>query len=135
MNIWHEELEIALWPLEDQPLGSAGLTFAISNLLSRAEVYHQCRVGYVKDRRTQMETMPHCWIELPDGWCIDLTLRHWLDDDDAIPHGVFRFSDHPRVCYHGSPLQVPDLDDETLEAMTDGIHTSIRLPPMIDRAA
>jgi len=49
MSILHEELEIALWPLEDQPLGSAGLTFAISNLLSRVEVYHQCRVGYVKD--------------------------------------------------------------------------------------
>ena len=135
MSIWHEELEIGLGSLEDLPLGSAGLTTVTSNLLSRAGVYHQCRGGYVEDNHSQIQTMPHCWIELRDGWCIDLTLRHWLDDDDDIPHGVFQLSGYPRVSYHGSPLQVAGLDDETLEAMTDGRHSSIRIPSLFGHAA
>ena len=85
MSLWHTELEIALWALEDLPLESTGLTTVISNLLSQAFVYHQCRIGFVEDRYSRMVTLLHSWIELPDGWCIDLTLRKWLDDDDDIP--------------------------------------------------
>lgn len=135
MSIWHEELEIGLWSLEDLPLGSAGLTTVVSNLLSRAGVYHQCRVGYVKDNHSQIQAMPHCWVELQDGWCIDLTVRHWLYDENDIPHGVFQVSDFPRVSYHGAPLQVAGLDDEELEAMTNGRHTSIRIPSLFGSAA
>ena len=138
MSLWHTELEIALWALEDLPLESTGLTTVISNLLSQAFVYHQCRIGFVEDRYSRMVTLLHSWIELPDGWCIDLTLRKWLDDDDDIPHGVFRFFDHPRVKYQGSPLRVaysrprlPLIPDEAChpfhaKAATD---STAKLPP------
>ncbi|WP_081697519.1 hypothetical protein [Marinobacter sp. ES-1] len=128
MSLWHTELEIALWALEDLPLESTGLTTVISNLLSQAFVYHQCRIGFVEDRYSRMVTLLHSWIELPDGWCIDLTLRKWLDDDDDIPHGVFRFFDHPRVKYQGSPLRVASLHEEQLEALTDCSHYKVRIP-------
>lgn len=97
MSDWHDELEFVLLPLEDLRIDSDCMTFVISNALSEHGIFHQCRIGYAEDQLSRMTTSPHCWIELEQGWCIDLTLREWLGDEDDLPHGVFQLSDYPRV--------------------------------------
>ena len=128
MSEWHDELELALLLLEDARIDSDCMTFVISSILSKHHIFHQCRIGYVEDRATRMLTSAHCWIELEQGWCIDLRLRQWLGDEDEIPHGVFRFSDYPRVKYQGLPLQVATLDETQLETLTDCSHYKIQIP-------
>lgn len=78
MSDWHDELEFALLPLEDAKIDSNCMTSVISNALSEQGFFHQCRIGYAEDRLSRMATAPHCWIELEQGWCIDLRLRHCL---------------------------------------------------------
>lgn len=127
MSERHDELELALLTLEDARIDSDCMTFVVSSILSKNHIFHQCRIGYVEDRATRMLTSAHCWIELEQGWCIDLRLRHWLGDEDEIPHGVFRFSDYPRVKYQGLPLQVATLDETQLAALTDCNYYKIRI--------
>lgn len=119
MNNKYAELEDCLLTIKNTIDGSDGITYAVSHLLTEAGVYHQCRVGCVKDSVSQHYTLTHCWVELAEGWCIDLTLRRWLGEGTGIPQGVFRFADYPRVQYYGLPLLVPKLEDDVLCSLTD----------------
>ncbi|KPD23268.1 MULTISPECIES: hypothetical protein [Gammaproteobacteria] len=133
MSDWHDELEFALLPLEDAKIDSDCMTFVISNALSEQGVFHQCRIGYAEDRLGQMATAPHCWVELEQGWCIDLRLRQWLGDEDDLPHGVFQPCNFPRVRYQGTALVVPHLDAEVLRVMTDDAYNKVKLPWLAER--
>ena len=64
MSDWHDEIELALLPLEDLRVDSVYMTFVISNALSERGIFHQCRIGYAEDRLSRMTTAPHCWVEL-----------------------------------------------------------------------
>src|SRR5690554_7513150 len=128
MSEWHDELELALLLLEDARIDSDCMTFVISSILSKHHIFHQCRIGYVEDRATRMLTSAHCWIELEQGWCIDLRLRQWLGAEDNLLHGVFQPSSYPRVRYRGTVLVVPHLDVEDLRAMTNDAYSEVRLP-------
>ena len=133
MSDWHDELEFALLSLEDARVDSDCMTFVISKILDDRGVFHQCRVGYAEDRLSRMTTAPHCWIELEQGWCIDLRLRQWLGDEDDLPHGVFQPSNYPRVRYQGTALAVPHLDVEDLRAMTNDVYNKVKLPWLSER--
>ena len=135
MSDWHDELEFALLSLEDARVDSDCMTFVISKILDDRGVFHQCRVGYAEDRLSRMTTAPHCWIELEQGWCIDLRLRQWLGDEDDLPHGVFQPSNYPRVRYQGTALLVPRLDVEDLKAMTNEVYSKVKLPWLPGQAA
>ena len=135
MSDWHDELEFTLWPLEDAKIDSDCMTSVISNALSERGIFHQCRIGYAEDRLSRMTTSPHCWVELEQGWCIDLRLRQWLGDEDDLPHGVFQPSDYPRVRYQGTALLVPRLDVEDLKAMTNEVYSKVKLPWLPGQAA
>ena len=63
MSDWHDELELALLPLEDLRVDSVYMTFVISNAMSERGIFHQCRIGYAEDRLSRMTTAPHCWVE------------------------------------------------------------------------
>src|SRR5690606_29482829 len=104
------------------------MTFVISNALSGQGIFHQCRIGYVEDRLSRITTSPHCWIEMEQGWFIDLRLKHWLGDEDEIPQGVFPLSNYPRVRYQGTALLVPHFDLEDLMVMTDYLYDELKLP-------
>jgi hypothetical protein len=134
MSDWHDELEFALLPLEDLRVDSDYMTFVISNALSEHDIFHQCRIGYAEDRLSRMTTSPHCWIEIEQGWCIDLRLRQWLGDEDDPPHGVFQPSDYPRVRYQGTALLVPHLDLEDLMTITNDAYSKVKLPWLAGRA-
>ena len=135
MSDWHDELEFALLSLEDARVYSDCMTFVISKILDDRGVFHQCRVGYAEDRLSRMTTAPHCWIELEQGWCIDLRLRQWLGDEDDLPHGVFQPTNYPRVRYQGTALVVPHLDVEDLRAMTNDAYSKVKLPWLAGQAA
>ncbi|MAK50718.1 hypothetical protein [Marinobacter sp.] len=135
MSDWHDELEFALLSLEDARVDSDCMTFVISKILDDRGVFHQCRVGYAEDRLSRMTTAPHCWIELEQGWCIDLRLRQWLGDEDDLPHGVFQPTNYPRVRYQGTALVVPHLDVEDLRAMTNDAYSKVKLPWLAGQAA
>lgn len=135
MSDWHDELELALLPLEDLGVDSVYMTFVISNALGEHGIFHQCRIGYAEDRLSLMATAPHCWIELEQGWCIDLRLRHWLGDEDDLPHGVFQPSNYPRVRYQGTALLAPLLDVEDLRAITNDAYSKVKLPWLAGQAA
>jgi len=135
MSDWHDELEFALLSLEDARVDSDCMTFVISKILDDRGVFHQCRVGYAEDRLSRMTTAPHCWVELEQGWCIDLRLRQWLGDEDDLPHGVFQPSDYPRARYQGTALLVPRLDVEDLRAMTNAAYSKVKLPWLAGQAA
>lgn len=128
MSDWHDELEFALLQLEEANTDSNCMTSVISNALSEQGIFHQCRIGYAEDRMTQMTTAPHCWIELEQGWCIDLRLRQWLGDEDDLPHGVFQQSNYPRVRYQGTAWMISSLDTEDLRAMTNDAYSKVKLP-------
>lgn len=101
MSEWHDALEIALLPLEDTSLYCDGMSYAVSHLLQKSGIPHQCCIGYVKDEHNGDLVVPHCWVELDgnSGWIIDLRLRTWLGDDDEVPHGVFQTTKWPRFTY------------------------------------
>ncbi|RLP52830.1 MAG: hypothetical protein D6160_18860 [Ketobacter sp.] len=135
MSDWHDELELALLPLEDLGVDSVYMTFVISNVLSERGIFHQCRIGYAEDRLSRMTTAPHCWIELEQGWYIDLRLRQWLGDEDDLPNGVFQPFNYPRIRYQGTALVVPHLDVEDLRAMTNDAYNEVKLPWLAGQAA
>ena len=135
MSIWHDELEFELLRLEDARVDSDYMTFVISSVLNKYGIFHQCRLGYAEDLQSGTMTLPHCWIELEQGWFIDLALRRWLDDENDIPHGVFQPSKYPRVRYRGLPLQAPGLDEDELTSFTDGRHKEVRISQPLTHAA
>ena len=134
MSDWHDELEFALLQLEEARIDSDCMTYVISKILDEHGVFHQCRVGGAEDRLSRMTTSPHCWIELQQGWFIDLRLRQWLGDEDDLPHGVFQPSDYPRVRYQGHALMVPHLDRDDLMGMTNDTYSMVKLPWLVRRA-
>lgn len=135
MSSWHDELEFALFHLDDAKTNCDGITYVISKLLTDRYIYHQCRIGLVEDRLTRQKVSPHCWVELEGGWCIDLRLRRWLGDEDDIPHGVFQAFQYSRVRYFGAPLCPPILDEDDLVAFSDGTHWRVQIPESMRPAA
>ncbi|ELN3182602.1 hypothetical protein ACK3Z9_04980 [Aeromonas caviae] len=122
MSVWHDALEIGLLPLEETGLDCDGMTYVISHLLRKGGIPHRSYIGYVKDEKHGDLVVPHCWVKLEgDGdWVIDLRLRTWLGDDDEVPHGVFQLAGWSRFTYRGQSMAGIDLDEEAVEAMTDG---------------
>lgn len=122
---WHQWLELDAFGLEDAKLECNGMSWAISHLLDRAGIKHECMAGYVERRDTNEAIAPHYWVELEDGWIIDLCLRMWLGDEDAIPHGVF----HPNearqagIEYFGEPEDRSGFEYGLpfLDCLTDGL--------------
>lgn len=126
---WHQELEAILQCLEDAPLECDGMTYALSFVLSRAGIKHQCKMGYVRDTQTGYCVTPHLWIELADGWFVDFRLRMWLGDDDRIPHGVFSAQDAKDFEYQGQPKgRANTISDQVLDIMTEGKLSHVKVP-------
>lgn len=134
MSDWHDELEFTLLQLEDARIDSDCMTYIVSRILEEHATFHQCRIGYAEDRLSGVITSPHCWIELEQGWCIDLRLRQWLGDEDDLPHGVFQPSDYPRVRYQGAALLTPHFDLEDLMAMTNDTYSKVKLTWLAEQA-
>lgn len=61
------------------------------------------------------ETMPHLWLELPDGKIIDYRARMWFPYGEEIPHGIFHKSNYPNVVYDGSLIYLEVLSDRLIE--------------------
>lgn len=131
---WCEELQIMLEGLDDAPVECDGMTHLITHVLSSAGIPHTPKVGYVRNICSEQTVSPHCWIELPDGWCIDFRLRIWLGDEPDIPHGVFHRLDYPGIEYSlkTSPLVTREISREVLELMSDGCLSKIS--PQIELA-
>lgn len=104
MSLWHLNIALSLFGLDGLNLDSDEAVNLVSQQLTEADIFHQCRIGSVKDKVNGIYTLRHRWVELEDGWCVDFKVREWLGDEDDIPHGVFRFCDYPRVKYYGTPL-------------------------------
>lgn len=130
MSVWHDALEIGLLPLEETGLYCDGMTYVISHLFRKADIPHRCQMGYVKDEQYGNLVVPHCWVELEgDGdWIVDLRLRTWLGDDDEVPHGVFQLAGWSRFTYRGQLMADINLDEEAVEAMTDGKFSHVKVP-------
>lgn len=103
---WLEWLEMDLMDLDDCQIECNGMSWAISYLLGRAGIKHECMLGYVMSEHTNEAVTPHYWITLPGGWLIDFRLRLWLGDTDDVPHGVFHSSEAAwlGMRYEGSAL-------------------------------
>lgn len=130
---WLEWLEIDLMGLEDCQVECNGMSWAISYLLGRAGVEHECMLGYVMSDHTNEAVTPHYWITLPGGWIIDLRLRLWLGDTDDVPHGVFHVSDATwfGMRYEGAALPKVGLEftREFVMDMTSDLVAHVNLSP------
>ena len=85
----HEELHAWLAPLNELPLECDGMTRVISALLTRDSIAHLVCTGFL-EVNGQGRTPGHWWIELGEGWVCDWRARMWLDNAEAVPHGVCR---------------------------------------------
>lgn len=63
-NLWINELEIALYALDDIRTDCTGMTLLISSLLKRDAVEHRCMHGSVNHKPSLSHVTPHYWIEL-----------------------------------------------------------------------
>lgn len=128
-SAWHEELELMLLALDDAPVECDCMTYAISHLLDKAGIHHRCMMGHVEDRITGIVVAPHLWVELCDGWVIDLRLRMWLGDDDRIPHGVFRPEVYPEIAFEGKPRRrIGTISETALDEITEGRLSHVKVP-------
>ncbi len=88
-------VEIEMFALEssDLDIDCNGAADLMSLLLERMSVDHTRMCGLATHTRTGNRVFPHCWLELPGGFIVDVRLQKWLGDRDDIPHGVFDKSD------------------------------------------
>lgn len=128
---WHQWLEIEVFDLEQCGLECNGMSWSISYLLDKAVIKHDCMAGYVTRSAFNEAVAPHYWIDLGDGWIMDLCLRMWLGDDDTVPHGVFHASEALRlgIEYFGE-AEVRggyEYSEPFLDCLTDGVIHQIEL--------
>lgn len=137
MKNWYAMLELALMPLQKSSAQCHDMTYVISHLLREARVNHHCRAGYTRCLETGTTITPHCWIELEGGWIADLTIDKWLESPDEIdyPHGVFDPADWPNLEFYGQPMFPPELDEETLIAMSDFQLENVCIPALPEATA
>ncbi|HAS6507014.1 MULTISPECIES: hypothetical protein [Vibrio] len=128
---WFSELETVLFVLEDCQVDCDGMTYLVSHLLKQANVEHCCMFGYVTEKSSGDVVTPHCWITLPGDYIVDLRLRMWLGDFDHIPHGVFKSSCTPDIVYEGKGLRGSNLDVDTLDMMSDGRLSHVKVPSLL----
>lgn len=129
MMEWHEELDLILLALDDAPVECDGMTYAISLVLDKAKINHTCMMGHVVRKETQEMVTPHLWIELGDGWVVDLRLRMWLGDEDEVPHGVFRREDHPEFEWTGSKQRRnKTISEIEIDEITGGRFSHVKVP-------
>ena len=133
---WLEWLEIELLGLEDCQVECNGMSWAISYLLDKAGIEHECLLGYVVSEHTDEAVTPHYWISLPGGWIIDFRLRLWLGDSNDVPHGVFHTVDAVwfGMRYKGSTLPRTGIEfthDFVMDLMGDEVaHVQLLPPPL-----
>lgn len=126
---WHEELEVILSALDDSEVECDSMTYAVSFALNVAGIKHRCVKGFVTCLASGAVVIPHLWVELSDGWVVDMRLRMWLGDEDCVPHGVFRKESYPAYKFEGkyqkrrNTINRIELDD-----MTDGRYSDIKIP-------
>lgn len=127
-------MEAALLALDDCNIECEAMTQIISHILCRSEVPHQCFYGYAKERKGETTVVPHYWIQLEDGWIVDLRLRMWLGDTDDVPHGIFKTE---RIQYKGTPVHLEEMEASLMELLTDGkfshVKTSMETTMDIDK--
>lgn len=123
-----EELESSLLYLDDCDVECDGMTYAISYLLGKAGIAHARKIGHVECPQTFQVVHPHCWIELDADTVIDFRLRMWLGDEDRIPHGVFRVSEHD-IRYTGQIQDRPIPTPAVLALMTNNKLKEVTLQP------
>ena len=128
MSTWHQMVELALSPLDKSKAGSAEMTYVVSYLLDQSGVSHHCRSGYVRCAETGEVILGHCWVELEDGWVVDLTIGRCFGFDPTYPHGVFELDEYPDMEFQGLPFFPIELDREMLDAMSDFVLDDIMLP-------
>lgn len=127
---WCAEAEICLYALEAIKTDCTAMTMLVHTMFTHAGVPHQAMRGYARHRTSRYSVVPHYWIELEQGrFVVDLRLRMWLGDTDDIPHGIFDKSDWPLIEYHGAPTELPLLEADELDAVSDGLHGKMDLPP------
>lgn len=122
---WHEWLELEALELEQCGLECNGMSWAISYLLDKSGIAHECMAGYVTRPALNEAVAPHYWIDLGDGWMMDLCLRMWLGDGDGIPHGVFHVNEARQqgIEYYGE-VEVRggyEYSEAFLDCLTDGV--------------
>jgi hypothetical protein len=125
MDPFNDELDLALLQFEDLKLNSDHMTFLISHLLRESGLFHQSRVGCVRDNIVARYITPHCWIELTNGAYIDLTLRRSLYDEENIPHGLFNPAIYPDISYTGLPVKTPKITKSELIVMSNGKYQKV----------
>lgn len=122
---WHKWLEIEAFGLEQCELACNGTSWAISYLLDKSGINHECMAGYVERAAYNELLVPHYWIDLGEGWIMDLCLRMWMGNMDGIPHGVFHMNEAVRqgIKYHGE-IEIRggyEYSEPFLNCLTDGV--------------
>lgn len=129
-NLWINELEIALYALDDIRTDCTGMTLLISSLLKRDAVEHRCMHGSVNHKPSLSHVTPHYWIELGQDIVVDMRLRMWLGDSDTIPHGIFAKPLTPDLVYRGRSAHMQPLSNRELNDITEGRSARLRLPKL-----
>lgn len=125
---WITELEIAIYAVDDLRTDCAGMTMIISALLQRDRIPHRCMQGGVLHLPSQAHVVPHHWIEIDQDIVIDLRLRMWLGDTEAIPHGIIDKGLELDLRYSGQEAPKQALSARELDAITEGRSKRLRLP-------
>ena len=112
-----ERLRVLTGQYEWYPLECDGLTRVLQTLLYREGIRCQVYGGEAVYMPTGERTPPHLWLEVETEqgrYRVDYRVRLWLQrgqDQDDIPHGVFRVHSFPNVLYHGVEVALAPLDD------------------------
>jgi hypothetical protein len=107
------DLHELLADLDKAPVECDGMCRLITTRLQKQGIPHQVMQGSIS---LGEESMPlHFWVVV-DGLTIDYRARMWLGDKPEVPHGVFRSEDCP-ICYMGTPVDLPALDDFMFEIL------------------
>lgn len=130
---WLEEAELGLLALDDCRIECDNMTWVISYLFNRIKLPHKCMSGHLMLSNRKKYVTPHYWIQLPAGYVVDLRLRMWFGDDEAIPHGIFQPGMHPRFIYSGKEVEPYKLTASLASILTDGLISNVKLPSKPNR--
>lgn len=129
---WHQWAQLSLLEWDDCSADCDVMTAMISHHLREVGVAHRCFQGGVQQQDTGSLVVPHFWIELPDGFFIDLRLRKWLGEKPDVPHGVFHPQNYPNCGYAGQPVEDIGFDLDMLHALSDWTLDQLELPRVFD---
>jgi len=98
-------IKIDAWLLRDYlnvyevaSLECDGQNRIFSYLLKQHNIPHTIKHGALSVNNESIE--PHIWIEVHDI-IVDYKARHWLGEDENIPHGCFYKKEYPNAIYSG----------------------------------